>query len=59
MRVVGGDEPACCFALNAMSSSSISPLAAFLGFLLWMGFVPAVASCQLSSDFKVYLTSFA
>lgn len=40
-------EPACCLALKAISSSS-SSLVAFLGFLLWMGFVPATkCTCQL------------
>lgn len=37
----GQNAPACCLALNAMSSSSSSPAGFFLGFLLWMGFVPA------------------
>lgn len=38
--------PACCFCLNAISSSS-SSLFCFLGFLLWIGFVPAVIMSAL------------
>jgi hypothetical protein len=38
--------PACCFAWKALSSSSSSFFAA-LGFLLWMGLVPAVARVSL------------
>lgn len=37
-----GDIPAACFNLKALSSSS-SSVTFFLGFLLWMGFVPAVS----------------
>lgn len=36
--------PACCLALKALSSSSSSAAGFFLGFLLWMGFVPAAYS---------------
>ena len=39
----GGSVPAICFCLKAMSSSSSSPAGFFLGFLLWMGLVPAVS----------------
>jgi hypothetical protein len=43
----GGSVPAICFCLKAISSSSISPAGFFLGFLLWMGLVPAVLQiCQ-------------
>lgn len=37
----GENAPACCLALKATSSSSRSWAGFFLGFLLWMGLVPA------------------
>ena len=40
------DAPACCLALNALSSSS-SSFCCFFGFLLWSGVVPSVSLCQL------------
>jgi len=42
--------PACCLALKALSSSSSSAAGFFLGFLLWMGFVPAAYGQLLFFD---------
>jgi hypothetical protein len=48
-----GYAPAASLALWAMSSSSRS-CAFFLGFLLWMGLVPAIILCQPSLSYIIY-----